>query len=456
MFPTREDPEHSGRRTTSPARSFRAFAFLVPVFALVLGILGIALTGFAQAPGGADVDARKAALEADLAALEKQIESQRELLSAKQREGVSLERDVAILNAQIEKAKLEIRARNIVVDRLGGEINTRGIKIDGLNAKIDRERQSLAQLIRKTRQLESASLIEIVLANKDLSDFLVDLDSFEFIQAAMQESFVELRDTRAATEEEKRTLEEKRLDEVELRTIQELEKKKIEQRETERKRLLKITKGQEMLYQQVLKNQEKTAAQIRAELFTLRGSAAIPFGTALDYANAVSKQTGVRPAFILGVIAEESNLGANVGTGNWRVDMHNPRDTVPFQQITARLGLDPDKMPVSKKPWYGWGGAMGPAQFIPSTWIIYEEEIGKLTGHNPPNPWDPVDAFMAAGILLRDGGAAQGTPAAERRAALCYFAGCRNANKASYAFYGDEVMELAAKYQRQIDILQGR
>ena len=251
-------------------------------------------------------------------------------------------------------------------------------------------------------------------------------------------------------------LEEKQLDEVELRAIQELEKKKIEQRETEKKQILKVTKGQETLYQQVLKNQEKTAAQIRTELFTLRGSAAIPFGTALDYANVVSKQTGVRAAFILAVIAEESNLGANVGTGTWRVDMHNPRDTVPFLQITARLGLDPDKMPVSKKPWYGWGGAMGPAQFIPSTWVLYEEEIGRLTGHNPPSPWDPTDAFMAAGVLLRDGGAAKGTLAAERRSALCYFAGCRNANKASYAFYGDEVMELAAKYQRQIDILQGR
>ena len=453
MFPAHTILDH-GKRTPSQPLFFRASTLLVPAF--IFAVLGASLTSFAQAPTGVDVDARKAALEADLLALEKQIEAQRELLGAKQREGVSLERDVAILNAQINKAKLEIRARNLVIDRLGGEINTRGVKIDDLSEKIDRERQSLAQLIRKTRQLESASLVEIVLANKDLSDLLVDLDSFEFIQAAMQESFVELRDIRAATAEEKKILEEKRLDEVELRTIQELEKKKIEQRETEKKQILKVTKGQETLYQQVLKNQEKTAAQIRTELFTLRGSAAIPFGTALDYANVVSKQTGVRAAFILAVIAEESNLGANVGTGTWRVDMHNPRDTVPFLQITARLGLDPDKMPVSKKPWYGWGGAMGPAQFIPSTWVLYEEEIGRLTGHNPPNPWNPTDAFMAAGVLLRDGGAAKGTLAAERRSALCYFAGCRNANKASYAFYGDEVMELAAKYQRQIDILQGR
>ena len=52
-----------------------------------------------------------------------------------------------------------------------------------------------------------------------------------------------------------------------------------------------------------------------------------------------------------------------------------------------------------------------------------------------------------------DNGADRGSVSAERLAALRYFAGWRNAEKASYSFYGDEVMELTAKYQRQIDIL---
>jgi len=157
---------------------------------------------------------------------------------------------------------------------------------------------------------------------------------------------------------------------------------------------------------------------------------------------------------LLGIITEESNLGENVGTGNWRTDMHPTRDQPVFATIVAELGLDPDKMPVSKKPWYGWGGAMGPAQFIPSTWILYKDRIADLTGHNPPNPWDPYDAFMASGILLKDNGGAGGNAAKERLAALRYLAGWTNATKKAYAFYGDDVMALAAKYQQQIDILQ--
>jgi len=62
---------------------------------------------------------------------------------------------------------------------------------------------------------------------------------------------------------------------------------------------------------------------------------------------------------------------------------------------------------------------------------------------------------MASAILLMDNGADRGTYAAERLAALRYFAGWKNAEKATYAFYGDEVMGLAAKYQGLINILAG-
>ena len=53
-------------------------------------------------------------------------------------------------------------------------------------------------------------------------------------------------------------------------------------------------------------------------------------------------------------------------------------------------------------------------------------------------------------------GADGGTREAERLAALRYFAGWANAKKAAYAFYGDDVMDFADEYQRNIDILEGR
>jgi len=96
---------------------------------------------------------------------------------------------------------------------------------------------------------------------------------------------------------------------------------------------------------------------------------------------------------------------------------------------------------------------MGPAQFIPTTWVLYEKRISEITGNNPPSPWDPKDAFVASALLLKDNGAAARTYQAENRAALKYLAGS-NWQKSAYRFYGDDVMALAAKYQEQIDILK--
>lgn len=85
-----------------------------------------------------------------------------------------------------------------------------------------------------------------------------------------------------------------------------------------------------------------------------------------------SSKTGVRPALILGILTQETRLGANLGVpGVWSKDMHPTRDQPIFKVIMANLGLDPNAMPVSRAPSYGYGGAMGPSQFIPSTWAIY-------------------------------------------------------------------------------------
>ena len=404
---------------------------------------------------GADtVTDRRAELQSQLGVLEAQIQEQQKVLESRQRESVTLERDVDILNAKIEKAKLSIKARTLTIAGLSRDIGEKEITIGNLSDKIGREQESLGELLRTTARTDSFSLPEIILSGQNLSGFFENVDEYRAVKTALHDSYTALEADRTDTESARAALADKRDEETALRRVQELEKKKTEGEEAEKTRILKISRGIEAEYQKIIKAQQLSAAQIRAELFIVRGSAAIPFEKALEIATAASKKTGVRTALILGIIAEESNLGENVGTGSGRTDMKAPRDTEPFLDITRRLGLNPDQVPVSKKAWYGYGGAMGPAQFIPSTWVLYEERIARATGHNPPNPWDPNDAFMASAILLSDNGADARGAKAERLAALRYLAGWTNAKKRAYAFYGDDVMELADKYQRQIDILQ--
>ena len=192
---------------------------------------------------------------------------------------------------------------------------------------------------------------------------------------------------------------------------------------------------------------------IRNQLYQLEGlGVSLKFGDALKYAQVATVKTGTRAALLLAMLKKESEWGTNVGTGTWREDMH-PRDHEAFIEITEKLGLNPDTTPVSRKPSYGWGGAMGPAQFLPNTWLSYEGDIARLTGHNPPNPWDIGDAFTACAYKLSKAGAGAQTYDAEWKAAQIYFAG-RRWNNPRYYFYGDSVMELATQFQKQVDILE--
>ncbi len=397
----------------------------------------------------------RAELEQQLADVEREIAQNKSVLAGKQAERQSLERDVAILDSQIKNAQLAIKQRNLAIKRLTDGITDKEAAITILDKKVEEGQVSVAQMIRRTREIDETTLVELVL-NGSLSDFFVEVDNFQTVQEALDIAFKEMAVARQDLADRKEALFTQQQEEEELRQLQVLQQRALERSEDEKQNLVKLAKGEETVYQRTIAEQTKTANEIRARLFELRDSGAIPFGKAYEYAKEASAATGVRPALILGVLAQESNLGENVGTGNWQTDMHPTRDRPVFKTLMEELGLDPDTQKVSKKPWYGWGGAMGPAQFIPSTWVLYKERIGKLTGTNPPNPWEARTAIFASALLMADNGADAGTRASERLAALRYFAGWGNANKPAYAFYGDGVMGLADKFQKEIDVLEGR
>ncbi len=416
--------------------------------------------------------AKEKQLRAELEVIEREIKQQQGILSGKQLEGVSIERDVAILNAQIKTAQLKIQKHNLAIDRLGKDIIVKTSVIGDLEKDINKGQESLAQIIRKTHQIEDYSLPEILLGGQRLSDSLIDLDTFASIKGALADTFVELRDTKKATEDEKNNLSKKKNQEIDTRVNVESEKKKIEAAEAQKKQLLALNKFEQAGYQKVIADKAKRASEIRTALFGLRDSAAIPFGTALEYAKKASAQTGVRPAFVLAILTQESNLGANVGTcymtdtltgSGIRIStgaaqdrvMKPTRDVAPFLEITKEVGRDYLTTRVSCPFAVGYGGAMGPAQFIPSTWQLFKRRIASLLGVSVADPWNPEHAFMASALYLSDLGAVAGSYTAERNAACKYYSGRACADSINTP-YGDQVMAKAAGIQTNIDFLNSQ
>ncbi len=411
----------------------------------------------------------RAALVAELVVLEAEISEKEKLLAGQKKQTGSISRDVSILTNQIAQAKLNIKAKNLQITKLSEEIVNKQDVIETLDQKIEREKESLAQLLRKTNEINDTSLIHIVLGKQSLSEFYVDLDSFQSIKEDIRLSVAEIEQVQGKTTEEKQALEDKKNAEVDTKVSLEDSKKKVELNEQEKKKLLSVSKGKETEYQKVLAERQKKASSIRAALFQLRDSGAIPFGTALTYAESAQKKTGVRPAVVLAVLEQESNYGANVGscylkntvtgagvgknTGTPFSNVMKPtRDVTPFLAITKKLNLDPFTTPVSCPLSFGYGGALGLAQFIPSTWVIFENRISVTLGVSSVSPWVPEHGIMASSMYLGDLGAGKGGYTAELNAACRYYGGGSGCTSIT-TVYGTQVMTRAARIQANIDIL---
>ncbi len=399
--------------------------------------------------------AELSSIEAELADL---LNKQKE----QQKNTGTLKGDITYLNSQINALKTKVKARSLAISSLKVSISEKSSKIESLEDKIDNQYDSLAQLIRNTNDFDNENLVHLLLSDEALSSFYSDLESYASLKQAIKKSVDEIKGVKTETEIQKKELEDKKNAETDAKIELENAQKKVAQTEAEKQKLLSISKKKEEDYKKLAAEKKAKADKIRSALFQLRDTKAIPFGTALLYAQQAEAKTGVRAAFVLAILTQETNLGANVGTcnrvndpesKNWSKIMKPERDIEPFKRITDALGLSREGLPLSC-PWNGgWGGAMGPSQFIPSTWELYSKKVANALGiSGMPNPWEPKHAFMASSIYLGELGASKGGFTAERTAALKYYAGS-NWNKKANAFYGDSVMSKVEKIQADIDLL---
>lgn len=414
-------------------------------------------------------DAERAELEAELKKLEAEIKVQESKLNTQKNESASISRDISILQSRISAARSRIKQKDLEIKNINNEISKKSRTIAQLNEEIKEKTESLEELLRKTNEMDYNSFTHAVLSQASLSDFYNDIDNFSSIKKTVRESVEEIRGIKEETEGVKKELEVKHVQEIDAKKVIESEKSKIEVDENAKNQLLSISKTKEAEYAAVLAQRKAEAAKIRDALFQLRGAGPIPFGEAYDYAKEASQKTGVRPAYILAILKQESNLGSNVGTCNrpgdartWRDIMPGPDDNswrddhAAFLRITSRLGISPDGQPLSCPLGSGgWGGAMGPSQFIPTTWESYDSRIESALGVSVADPWNPRHAITATALYVMDLGAGAKTFTAEREAACKYYSGrgCFAPGVVNM-FYGNAVMAHATAIQKDIDVLE--
>jgi peptidoglycan hydrolase CwlO-like protein len=391
---------------------------LIPLVKGVLfgAVLLYALFGLAFAPNrlssfaAEPTEEERAQLEKDLAGLEQQIADYEITVAAYKKQGVSLKGEISSLTAKMEKVNLQIKAINLSLAKLNRDIDQNKNKITTTQQKLDFNREAMMQALQSVYENENTSLVTILLTKPNLSDFFNDINNLVSVQESLTATAQKINELKNELLDEQDDLVSKKTDATNFKTLQDNQRKAAEALKREKDELLKTTKGQEAAYQKLVAEKRASAAKIRNRLFELLGGGEMTFEAAYNLAKTAEAATNVPAALLLAVLDRESALGKNVGRCSYKTAMapgppKSKRDDVTiFLKITSELGLDPEKTLVSCaiSTDGAYGGAMGPAQFIPTTWMLYRDRIAAVTGNSPASPWKNGDAFVGTALYLKD------------------------------------------------------
>ncbi len=411
-----------------------------------------------------------AAVEDEIAERQRQIEEiQRQIeiyqQQAENAKGQSrtLENEVGKLNSQINQLVLEIRSLELSINQTNTEIRDTEGKISVASEKLDIHKQALGQYIKLVYENDQKTLTEIILKHDSLSNFFSELNNLQDTQDKLKATIFNIKNLKSDLENHQENLEDKKTELERLKLLEELEKQSLDKNKKEKNKILKDTKGQEAKFQELIKVSQKNLERIKEQI-TYLAQNGVTAEEAIKFGQLAAIRTGIRPAYLIAVLEVESSLGRNVGRCNreedppeksWSKIMHT-RDHEPFKSITAQLGLNINTTPVSCPQYvngrrYGWGGAMGPAQFIPSTWMGYKDEVTRLLGKSMANPWNIEDAFLAAAVKLSRGGAAAQTRTAEVVASKAYYSGNSRCSTVGCNSYANAIQRKASEIEANLN-----
>jgi len=393
-------------------------------------------------------------------------------LSKTQQQKNTLQGQISSLKKKITNLNYQINQGTLMVKDLTIQISDTQKSIDNTAKSIEESQEQIINILREIYEQDQKSSL-VILLEGTLSDFFGNIAYLEGLNTKVSNLLESTTDLKIYLETQRTKIDNEKTQVQKAIQIQNLQKKEQEQSKKEQEQYLKLTEVQYQQQQKSKAEADKNAAAIKARIFELIGVSKAPtFGEALEIAKYVSNLTGVRPAFLLAVLTQESSLGKNVGQcyvtdfstgggtnlqGTARQRVMSPKTIPSFVDLTESLGMDSKKTPVSC--WiplytssgvpYGWGGAMGPAQFIASTWNLYKGKVAEIVKATA-NPWNINHAFLASGLLLVDNGA----KSSESIAAAKYYCG-GNYGRAECRSYANSVLRYASQYEADIKAIGG-
>lgn len=353
---------------------------------------------------------------------------------------------LAYISQQLQAAQLQYDQTLLSITVLNQDIADSENDVKTLEAAAEQTRDLLRHSLRDLYQQEQTSLLDVVLGSTSLSELMTERRAYHEIQQRALQYVDELKERQQSIAKHLADLDLQQQQMQQLKEIQAYQQSDLSTQQTAKDNFLRLKQQQQAQYAREIAETKQARSEIERQMFSLRGLGVdLALTDAFQAARFASSLTNIRPALLLGIVKVETNVGETLGSGHFPDDMH-PASRDAFIQLTSQLKLDPAKTPISRRPsnYQGWGGAMGPGQFMPDTWLGIAPRLSQLIGKPMPDPFSLPDALVAVGIMMADRGATN--PAMEAEAIGRYLAG---PNWQYHLWYSARVLAVAAEYEKE-------
>lgn len=204
---------------------------------------------------------------ANIDKLNKEIQTYSELTDKTSQQALSLQKVIKTLEQNAKAMDLDIRRLKEKIEVTNLSIKKLDINIGASEEKISSLQEGIASSIRGIHRAEDFSFIENILGQRNLTDFLSEVDSQLSFNDALQNRIVLIRDEKQKLENNKDTQETKKDDLVKLQVELANKKKVVESDKAEQAQILKETKNQESAFQTILKSKMAQKAAFEKEVF---------------------------------------------------------------------------------------------------------------------------------------------------------------------------------------------
>ncbi len=243
-------------------RTIFAYRMVSVLAAIVLGAFPVVALAAAPEELRAKIEEKNKALQE----LNAKIEETRRTLDATQDQGRILSQDVKKLNGNISQLTLSIQSSELTVTKLNLELESVSYDIADVKTTIQKNREAIAELLRKMQQKDNETVLALFLRNKSLADGVVEMQNFMNLNNNLS---VQIENMKSLNTQLNRKLDEVATKQEAIQEeSQNMKSRKLivlEEKET-KDMILKQTKNKEALYQQQLAELEKQQESVSEEI----------------------------------------------------------------------------------------------------------------------------------------------------------------------------------------------